>query len=37
MATWMVHFRIADYFLDKLKGIDSTDFAIGSVAPDFGY
>lgn len=37
MATWMVHFRIADYFLDKLKGINSTDFAIGSVAPDCGY
>lgn len=37
MATWMVHLRIADYFIDNIKGVKATEFVIGSVAPDCGY
>ena len=38
MATWMVHCRIADSFLEIFKGkIAPDEFVIGSVAPDCGY
>lgn len=37
MATWMVHCRISDYFINKLKNIDKTEFALGNFAPDCGY
>lgn len=37
MATWTVHFRIADYYIHELNGIDDSEFAVGSVAPDCGY
>ena len=37
MATWMVHCRIADYFLNKLDIVYNTEFAIGNFAPDCGY
>lgn len=37
MATWMVHFRIADYFLENIDGLEPTAFAAGNVAPDCGY
>lgn len=36
MSTWVVHLRIADYFLNKLD-VSATEFVIGSVAPDCGY
>lgn len=36
LATWMVHFRIADHFLNKLD-VNPEKFVIGSVAPDCGY
>lgn len=35
MATWMVHFRIADYFLDILD-VDSEKFIVGNIGPDCG-
>lgn len=37
MSTWMVHFYIADYFMDKIPGIDKSEFSAGSLAPDCGY
>lgn len=37
MATWVVHLRIADYFLDMINDINSAEFVVGSVAPDCGY
>ena len=36
MATWIVHFRIADYFL-KCLNVYKSQFVVGSVAPDCGY
>lgn len=36
MASWMVHLRIADAFLDKLENIDETAFVMGNIAPDSG-
>ena len=36
MASWMVHLRIADKMLDKLKDIDGTAFVMGNIAPDSG-
>lgn len=36
MATWVVHFRIADYFLNILN-VSETEFVCGNVAPDCGY
>lgn len=35
MASWAVHFRIADYFINKLD-IDEKYFIIGNIAPDCG-
>ena len=37
MATWMVHLRVADYFLDRFDKSCGDEFLIGSVAPDCGY
>lgn len=37
MATWVVHLRLADYFLNKIKEISPQEFIAGSVAPDCGY
>lgn len=36
MATWVVHFRVADYFLNELK-LHQEEFVTGSIAPDCGY
>lgn len=36
MATWGIHFRIADDLLKHLKKIDREYFIIGSIAPDCG-
>ncbi|MDO5397477.1 MAG: zinc dependent phospholipase C family protein [bacterium] len=36
MATWVVHFRIADYFLNKIE-VAPKEFVVGSIAPDCGY
>ncbi len=37
MATWLVHLRVADYFLDRFDKKSGDEFLIGSVAPDCGY
>ena len=38
MATWMVHCRIADRFLEIFKdSLEPTEFVIGSLAPDCGW
>ena len=36
MATWMTHFRIADYFLDRIDGIVPEPFIVGNIGPDCG-
>lgn len=36
MASWMVHLRVADKLLDRLKGIAETEFIVGNIAPDSG-
>ena len=36
MASWMVHFRIADKLLDLLSGIAPVEFIVGNIAPDSG-
>lgn len=36
MATWITHFRIADYFLDRIPGIDPEAFIVGNIGPDCG-
>ena len=36
MATWMSHFRIADYLLDRLPGLDAPAFVVGNIGPDCG-
>jgi len=35
MATWMVHFRIADELMDHLE-VNSEQFVVGNIAPDCG-
>ena len=37
MATWTVHLRIAQNFLDTLSFLDEKEFIAGSLAPDCGY
>ena len=37
MATWIVHLRIAERFLDRMTQKAGDDFLIGSVAPDCGW
>lgn len=34
MATWMVHFRIADYFINKFDGLNNNYFIVGNIGPD---
>jgi hypothetical protein len=36
MATWMVHFRIAENLLVRIPGLDAHQFAIGNIGPDSG-
>lgn len=36
MASWMVHFRIADALLDNVKGLSPVEFVFGNIAPDSG-
>lgn len=36
MSTWIGHLRIAEGLLDRIEGLDASQFAIGSVAPDSG-
>jgi hypothetical protein len=36
MASWIVHLRIAESLLDIFPQLDSSHFAIGSIAPDSG-
>ncbi len=37
MATWMVHLRVCDFFLDRLNEKAGDEFLVGSIAPDCGY
>lgn len=37
MASWGVHLRIADFFLDSIDKEHHREFVIGNVAPDCGY
>lgn len=34
MASWMVHLRIADAFLDKILNISPQEFVVGNIGPD---
>lgn len=36
MASWAIHFQIADYFLDKIPNLNKEYFVIGNIAPDCG-
>ena len=36
MASWMVHLRVADGLLPRLKKADETAFVVGNIAPDSG-
>lgn len=36
MATWLMHFRVTEQLLKKIKDLDTTAFVIGNVAPDSG-
>lgn len=36
MASWVVHFRVCDYFLDGLSNISEEDFIVGNIGPDCG-
>lgn len=36
MASWMVHFRIADALLDVREELSQTEFVFGNIAPDSG-
>lgn len=36
MASWMVHFRIADALLEQIAGLLQTEFIFGNIAPDSG-
>lgn len=35
MATWVSHFRIADYFINKLE-VEEKEFIVGNIGPDCG-
>ena len=37
MATWLVHLRIANHFINNIPWLDGAEFVKGSVAPDCGY
>lgn len=36
MASWIVHLRVAEKFMEEIEGLDQSQFGIGSVAPDSG-
>lgn len=36
MAPWIVHLRVAENLLRDIPGLDASQFAVGSVAPDSG-
>ena len=36
MASWMVHFRIADALLERREELPQTEFVFGNIAPDSG-
>lgn len=36
MASWMIHLRIADAFINTIKELDRTAFVMGNIAPDSG-
>ncbi len=36
MASWMVHFRIADALLNQGKELAPVEFIFGNIAPDSG-
>lgn len=36
MASWMIHFRVADAIKDSIKNIDMEKFIVGNIAPDCG-
>jgi hypothetical protein len=36
MASWVVHFRVAETLLEQITGLDAEKFALGNVAPDSG-
>jgi hypothetical protein len=36
MASWMVHFRLAENLLHRIDGLDTTAFALGNIGPDSG-
>ena len=36
MASWMIHFRVADALLDRFPSLLGTEFVFGNIAPDSG-
>ena len=36
MASWMIHLRIADQLMDRIRDLDETAFVMGNIAPDSG-
>ena len=36
MASWMIHLRIADLLIDRIRDLDETAFVMGNIAPDSG-
>jgi len=36
MASWMVHFRIADGIMGSIKNVDKEKFIVGNIGPDCG-
>ncbi len=36
MASWVVHFRVAETLFEQIPGLDAEKFALGNVAPDSG-
>ena len=36
MASWMIHFRVADGVMDSIKNVDREKFIVGNIGPDCG-
>ena len=36
MASWMVHLRVADKLMGKIRFVSPTEFIVGNIAPDSG-
>lgn len=36
MASWMIHLRMADKFMERIGGLSEPEFIMGSIAPDSG-